>query len=264
MAERIYPGVEDLLTLIMQELPAGVYPDDRADSIDPDARSNSSSELRAHALIYADLYGNLEEIAADKFISTITPEGLAPWELMLFSAVQDAGQGFDTRKNNLLAKRRALGSISLPSIRSLVAGILDPLGIPFDILPYSGQNNGTVTGAWILSVSPLGLSSWLALLDPIRGAGGDSGLVPLDCDLDYAAAGITAQQLADIQATAYTYELQIYGNADATTLALLDRLLTQREPARSTHVITNNATPPDTPPDAGTELWNTNYLWWWQ
>lgn len=245
MSAQIFPDVQQIMELLLAELPNGVYATDLADDPNSDRRSFTSSELRAHAQLLANLYSNLNDINSDKAITTVTPEGLAPWELELFAAAQDASLSYMTRQQNLLAKIRANGGISLPAIDTIVHGVLDPVGLPFVILPYSGQTNGSYTGAWVLDYSPLDEGTYLTLLDPIIGAQTD--FVPLDCSLDYAAAGITAQELADIQATAYTYEVRIFGVADQATLNLLDRQLTALEPARSTHVITNNAPEPVDP-----------------
>lgn len=239
MSKQIFPSTEQVLDILLGELPGGVYAEDRADDPDLDLRSYSSSELRAHAEIFANLYQNLFDINRDKFISTITPDALNAWEKDLFSEAQDASQTFEYRKQNLLSKKRTQGSIALPNINSIVSGILGPLGIPFEILPYSGQSNGVNTGAWLLELSGLDVGTYLADIDPIWGA--LVGYTPLDCNLDYAAAGITLAQMQAIQATAYTYELRIYGNVSADILDLLDKNLTQYEPARSTHVIRNNA-----------------------
>lgn len=245
MSAQFFPNIEQVLDVLMAELPDGPYPKDRADDPDPNKRSNSSAELRAHAQVFANLYSNLRVINQDKFISTVTQEGLARWEVELFAAIQDGALPYLTRQANLLAKIRAYGGISLPIIANVIHGLLDPLGLPFEIFPYSGQFNGMDYGAWIFGFSRLGLDTYLGLRDPLWGAQQD--FVPLDCSLDYAAAGITAQDLLDIQATAYTYEVQIYGNASAMTLSQLDLLLTQHEPARSTHVIRNNAPGPVPP-----------------
>lgn len=247
MSSQLFMNIEQVLDVLFAELPDGVYATDRADDPDPDKRSNSSAELRAMSSMIADLYFNLLDIDLNKAITTIQVDGLASWERDLFAAVQDSMLPFQVRQQRLLAKIRSFGGINFPTINSVVHGILDPVGLPFQILAYSGQSNGTVHGGWLLGFSGLGLDTYLGIEDPLLGTGLGAGQTPLDCDLDYAAAGLTAQDLANIQATAYTYEVQIYGNADVNTLALLDEQLTELEPARSTHVITNNATPP---PDA--------------
>lgn len=248
MTAPLFLNVEQILTILMQELPDGVYPTDRADDPDPEKRSNSSSELRAHSMVLADAYLNLQGIFQDKFLTTVTPGGIAGWNKQLFLTPQDNSQPFATLKANAIAKRRANQGISLPAISTLIHGILDPLGVTFQIIPWSGQFNGTQYGAWILGYSQLGLDTILAGEDPLLGTGLGAGQTPLDCSLNYAAAGLTAQDLANIQTTAYTYEVQIYGTVSAAVLAQLDTQLTQSEPARSTHVITNNA-PGPTPTD---------------
>jgi hypothetical protein len=249
--------------MVFSELPDGVYADDRADDPDFNKRSVSSSELRAHAQLFANLYSNLKDTNDDKFLQSVTPDGLAPWERELFSSVQDSMQSYEIRRANLISKLRSTIGISLPAIKAIVDGILTPLGLAFEILPYGGQDNGNVTGAWVLGVSPLGLSSYLSFLDPLNGETRDPLLTALDCDLDYAAAGLTLSQLQMIQLNAYAYEVQIYGNADATTLSLLNKRLTEQEPARSQHIIRNNATLPTAPVNVGTYGWNTDYLFWW-
>jgi hypothetical protein len=263
MSQQIFLNVEQVLDLIMVELPQGVYADDRADDPDTTKRSYSSSELRAHSQIFANLYANLENINKDKFVTTVTPAGLHPWEMEIFTDIQDATQSFEIRQANLLSKIRANLGINTPSIETLVSAILSPYGLTFQILAYSGQNNGSGNGAWVLGSSSLNFDTYLALQDPLIGESRDMSLTPLDCSLNYAAAGLTLTQLQNIQTTAYTYAVMIYGNASADVLALLDKRLTEQEPARSTHVIVNNATPPTNTPDAGTEQWNDNFLYWW-
>lgn len=244
MSKPLFLNTDQILSVLMAELPDGVYAEDRADHADPAERSYSSSELRAHAQVLANLYENLLAINSDKFLTTVTEDGLAAWEKNLFIEAQDASKPYAIRQQNLIAKYRANGGISLPAIQSIVAAILDPLGLPFQILPYCGQSNGVINGAWVLDESSLGLSTWLAALDPLNGTGLGAGETPLDCDLDYGAAGITQSELVEIQQTAYTYEVQIFGNADSSTLFLLDKQLTAFEPARSAHVISNNVPVP--------------------
>lgn len=231
MAKQFFPNVGQVFTLLFSELPAGVYAEDLADDSDFEKRSYSSTELRAHSQMLADLYENLYDINRDKFVTTATTAGLAKWEKELFAEIQDATLSDEVRRNKLFAKIRSANGINFPTIYKIVQSILGALD--FDILPYSGQHNG----AWILDESSLGLNTWLSNIDPLYG-------YLLDNDLDYAAAGITQQQMIDMQEVAYKYEVRIYGNADAPTLALLDSQLTKYEPARSTHVIRNNQVRP--------------------
>lgn len=249
MTAPFFPTIEQILDIFFVEIPQGVYPEDRADNTDFTKRSYSSSEIRAHAQLFANLYDNLENIYKDKFISTVTPDGLSPWELDLFADPQDPMQTFAQRQTNLLNKLRSTGGISYPAISTLIHSVLDPLSLTFDIIQYNGCGPNASEGAWILEVSILDVSTFLAAMDPLVGERRD--LPPLRCDLDFAASGLTFDELTAIQDTAYTYEVRIFGNADAATLALLDKLLTQKEPARSTHIITNNAlTPGWIDPDA--------------
>jgi hypothetical protein len=240
MTEPAFLSIEQIMDLLMDELPDGVYADDRADDPDVDKRSHSSSELRAHAQMLADLYENLSQIDADKFLTTVTEEGLTPWEKMLFQTAQDSSLDFETRKSKLLAKFRSSGSIARPAISDLVASVLDPLGLTFELAAWCGSDG---LGGWILDFTELDVGTYLAAMDPLLGAKKD--FVALDCSLDYAAAGLTADELAAIQETAYSYEVRIIGHADAETLSLLDLLLTQSEPARSTHRIVNDFVPVD-------------------
>lgn len=241
MSQPIFLNTEELLDIIFAELPDGPYPTDRADDLNPANRSYSSSELRAHSELLAMGYLNLQNIWLDKFAITVTPDGLPQWEKDYFSTAVDGSFTYIQRQQNLISKIRAGGGISVPIITNIVHAILDPIGLAFAILPYSGQYNDNGSyGAWVFEYSQLDWDTWLSLQDPLMGAQRGLGLVPLNCAHNYAAAGINLQQMLDIEATAYTYEVQIYGNADAQTLSILDQKLTEFEPARSTHVIRNN------------------------
>lgn len=245
----------------MAELPASVFPEDRADDPDPAKRSYSSAELRAHAMLLAWVYQNLEDVAADKSISTATATGLVNFEKEYFADAQDTSLTLAQRRQNLLAKYRSSGGISLQAITSIVDGILTPQGLSFAIIPWSGQNNGAFDGAWHLDQTPLGYGSYLSLRDPIYGEQKNQGDVGLDCSLNYQAANITQQDLLDIQQTAYTFEVAIYGNASAQTLSMLDAQLTMFEPARSTHFIRNNATPAADPNAADGGIYEARVAW---
>ena len=235
-----FGDVEKLVDLFLSELPEGVFAEDRADNPDPAKRSLSSSDIRAQMQILADVYANLSAIFDDKFANTVTLGGAARWEKELFPDAQDSSQPLSVRHANLVSKIRASGGISSSVIHDIIDGLLAPAGLTFDLVTFWGQNGG----AWLFEESPVDVCTYLASMDPLRGA---STGAPLDCSLNAVAAGLTAAQVAEIQETAYTYEVRIYGNASSDLLSRLDRMLTQFEPARSTHKIFNNFPGPVAP-----------------
>lgn len=309
MAQPIFPGIEDIMTILLGEMPAGPYAQDRADNPNTMLRSISSSEIRAHAQVFANLYANLQDIDQNKFLTTVNPDEIGNWEQELFTTVVDTSQSFATRQQNALSKYRARGGLSYPYIYSIISSVLTPLGLTFDLVTYNCFNSGT-DGVWILDMSLLDVGTYLGLDDPLTGAVQNSPYI-LDCNAiinvtgtttngspiitavestsgigvgapivgagipsgttvlstttstitmsqnatisalsvaiqiqNYVLAGLTAQEYADIQTVAYTYEVRIYGNASAATLTTLDQLLTQNEKATVTHVIINNFPPP--------------------
>src|SRR5438874_2193993 len=116
------------MDLLMGEMPDGVYATDRADDPDRNKRSYSSSEIRAHARMIANLYANLQDIFENEFISTLHADGLAPWNRQLFSNAVDGSQPFEIQQQNLINKIRANGGISFAAINAVIHTILDPLG----------------------------------------------------------------------------------------------------------------------------------------
>jgi hypothetical protein len=242
-----FPTLEELFDLFVSELPPEMFAQDRADSTDPTQRSISSSDIRAQMTLTSNAYLNLLNIYSDKFISTLTTSGIIKWEKLLFAAAQDSTQTTDVRIANLLTQYRATGGINYVAIYNVVQAILGPSGLSFALVAWSGYNNG----AWQLEIAGLDVGTYLSTIDPLLGV--QSGYAPLDCSLNYAAANLTLQQAQDIQIVAYTYEVRIFGIADAGTLARLDNQLTKSEPARSTHIIMNDfpARPDGTLIDAG-------------
>lgn len=226
---------------MFRQLSPNQFAEDRADDpSDYTRRSFSSSDLRSQATVLAAAYSNLNDIFNAKWITYANEMGITRWEKDLFAEAVDRSLPIATRRANALAKFNANGGISYLAIKAILDPLFAEIGLDYDLVDW----NGLFGGAWILEESQLDVDTYLSLMDPLLGASPPS---PLDCDLDYAAAGITVQQLADIQATAYTYEVRIHGNASADFLLKLDTILTQREPARSTHYIYNNFPGPVAP-----------------
>jgi hypothetical protein len=194
MSNPIFLNVEMCLSILLGELPLGLFATDRADSPDVTKRSYSSSEIRAVAVAYAALYSNLEDIYQSKFISLVNADEIGNWETDLFTTPTDASLPFATRKQNLLTKWRATGGLSYPYIEGLVSSILTPLGLSFTLSVYGG----TPFGAWILESSPLDLDTYLAEEDPLMGK--VVGLYNLDCNARLPTVGTTTNTSAIISA----------------------------------------------------------------
>jgi len=246
--------------MISAELPEGVFAFGSPEKFYTTADDDSVAKCTESA------YNNLERIYQNSFPQS-ADEKISDWEVKVFGAVGSAFDNLQTRRQNVLDKLRERAGISIPIIREKlqktfdkadiisegVNGVIggswlldfnyldvdtflsfrDP-SVPSDAdLSFDIVEWGCESGAWILDVSHLDLETYLGFMDTIRAR-------DLDCDLDYAAAGITAQQLADIQTTAFTYEIRIHGHAEQRFLDYLEKQLTKIEPARSAHYIYND------------------------
>jgi hypothetical protein len=214
-------------------MPPGLYSADTAKNANTALNAWTSSEARAWAMLFTDAYASLLAIWNNKFVTLADASGIQRWEIMVFGSPQSATLSLTQRRNAVLAQLQYQGGINYAIIYAAVYALLNPLGFTFVIQTYNGAVPGS---AWILGTSLLGLDTYLAPCDPIKGTAG----TPLDCSLDYAAAGLTAAQLASIQQTAYTYAVKITGTATDATIAQLDTILTKLEGASRTHQIVNN------------------------
>lgn len=223
---------EQIYRVLQRELPEGVYPDG------PPSAFFSTADNDSIAGIAASGYQNLS-VAYDNYFPQLAVEKLSDWEIAVFGAVSSSLLTVLERQQRILEKLRAQLDISWGSILSQIQEIFDAAGLEFDLVTWCGSVGGG--GAWDLEFSQLDVDTYLSFMDPIRTAF-------LDCSLDYASIGLTADQLAAAQRTAYTYEVRVIGHADASFLADLDAILTAIEPARSTHYIYNDFPGPLDPP----------------
>lgn len=254
----------EVYRMIQRELPAGVYATGSATG------SYTCADDGAFSQVIETLYSNLSTIY-DNYFPGYCLERIADWEITVFGVVGSAFVGVTERKQNVLDKLQEEAGISIPVITDKIArtfakedlisqgssvatpdwlldlnyldvdtyvGFRDPL-VPFSTLQFD-LVSWACGGGWILDESALDVDTYLSGLDPARGVG-------LDCDLNYAALGLSADDLLQIQATAYTYEVRIHGTADQTFLDYLDAQLKQIEPARATHYIYNNYPDPIDP-----------------
>lgn len=185
MSNLIFLDLEQVMTIIMGEIPQGVYAQDRADDADANLRSYSSSEIRTVAQLYANLYANLEDVWLNKFLTTVQADGIGNWESELFSSPANANLPFATRQQNLITKLRATGGLSYTYIEGLISSILTPQGLGFFLASYGG---GPV-GAWHLDFTPLDEDTYLAEMDPLLGD--LVGQYDLDCTAQIITTGNT-------------------------------------------------------------------------
>lgn len=254
-----------LYRMIQRELPEGAYPDG------PPTAFYSTADSDATAAVLGGAYSNLESIY-DNFFPQFSTDRLTDWEIEVLGAPQDATKSLVARHAAVIAHFRSQQTISYSSILAQLQeifsisdlieenntvvtpdwlldfgtldsntylGYRDP-GTPGSTLGFQLVTWCDTPGAWRLGSSMLDVETYLSLMDPLFSTG-------LDCALNYASLGLTAQQLADIQATAYTYEVRIIGTAQQSFLDYLEARLNQIEPARSKHVIYNSYPGPVSP-----------------
>jgi len=251
---------EQIFRMISSELPEGVFAFGSPEKFYTTADDDSVAKCAESA------YTNLERIYQNSFPQS-ADEKISDWEVKVFGAVGSAFDNLQTRRQNVLDKLRERAGISIPIIREKIQKTFDKADIIsegvngviggswlldfnyLDIDTYLSFRDSSVpsnsdltfdlvewgceSGGWILDVSLLEVETYLGFLDPIRAA-------DLDCDLDYAGAGISASELEDIQTNAFTYEVRITGTAEQRFLDYLENQLVKIEPARSDHFIYNN------------------------
>jgi hypothetical protein len=223
----LFLNANQIYRILQRESPPSVYPDG-APSL-----YYSTADQFAFASVLADAYTNLSDIY-ENYSPLTAVDRLADFETLYFGYTLDSSLTVDERRTILLAKIRTQRRTTPADILAVIYSIISS-DIPIEILEWNGNNNGTRNGAWILGVSTLGVDAFLSSRAPIYGNQIDK--VPLDCSLDYEAAGITEQDLTNIQDTAYTYTVNIGTTLDAFTLAQIDEALNQAEGASRRHIL---------------------------
>jgi hypothetical protein len=220
----------ELYLLLARELPDDVYPF----SANP-ADYWHTADLAAHAEAIKNAYDAMEVAYNNYWPQTADEEGIAHHEIARFGDLS-IGLTLQARRDRVLAKMRSMPSLSKPDLKALVEAEL-PTGTLVQLVGWNQYlAGGGVGGTWYLGVSQLGVDTYL-------GAYGSHAYPPgADlCEEDGSELGMTAQEWADYQAQAYTFEVRIYAyTATADELAAIDRVLLEAEAARSQHVIRNN------------------------
>ncbi len=247
-----FPTTYDLYRVLQRELPPGAYLDGAATA------GYSTADMYAVASIISARYDNLQIVYNNEFAQSAV-EYLDEWETTYFGSPINAASGTAQRQQALLAKIRAMPSITLWAVLTTVVSYL-PIGVYAQVVPV-GCGSGPTSGAgWVLNVSRLGSTTILGWgnygttaqlnnpngLDYCALINGGTGtgwrLNQSQLGINTVLTGLnTYQTISAIQAKAYTYLIRIF-DYQLTGAALQAMLLavTAAEPARSTHILQQN------------------------
>lgn len=210
--------------IFQRELPEGVYQDGAPSG------SYSAASIWAKSQLLDDAYDNMEVIYNNMFPQTAN-EQQAEWEIKVFGYTLDGSLSLAARQALVVGQLQHRPGITKAEMIYLVQFVI---GTDKDVAIGEWQNE---TGSWIIGVSQLGVTT-------IFGSGnilsfGNALWPGVDiCHLTAAQVGLTQQQFVQAQDAAYTYSVLIYSyTPTALELQKLNTILTNGEPARSTHYI---------------------------
>ncbi len=227
----IFLSQEQLYRLLERELPEDTYIDGA-----PSA-GFSTADMNAVAFVGAAAYSNLQRIY-DNYFPQYADERIGDWEITVFDQLSDSTLTLQDRRDRVVNKLRARPGITKQDMLNAVTAT-------FPFLAPSGAEIiewGCTDGGWLISESQLGISTFLNGSNGVEVVNGSEDL----CDDNPAAHGLTPEEWAIAQQEAYTFEVRIFNyTLSADQYALLDKVMTAAEPARSTHVITSGLTDAD-------------------
>lgn len=239
-----FPKQNDIYRVLQRELPEGVYLDGAATA------GYSTADMYATALTVANVYAALNIIYLNEFPQT-ADEYIDEWEIKLFGSAINSMQTLDNRRAALLRKIRAIPSITLWQILTTVVSYL-PMGVYAQVVSLGCSAGGG--GGWVLGVSHLSsetILGWadsvtlnnpnnLDLCDLVSGSGWRLGASQLDISTILSGPN-SYQNISQVQAKAYTYEVRIFEYAlTGAPLQAMLLAITAQEPARSAHIVRQN------------------------
>ncbi len=224
---------DELYRVLQRELPPEVYADGAPSG------NFTTADMDSVAKVVGTQYTNLQQIYYNMFPQTAV-DYIQLWAVKIFGTQLDASLTLEEMRDQILARIRAKISMSGPSMLAIVKGVLGA-GIDVEIWAYSSPDTN-----WLLGYSLLGFNTFLSPANWLVATG------PLIYTNGYAFYGLTAEQWANNQYFAYSYEVRIYDyTPSALQLSQIDSLLTIYEPARSQHIIRSGL-------DPSTELYGGN------
>lgn len=223
---------QEIYRILQRELPDDCYADGAPSAF------FTTADMASVAKTIATAYSNLERIYVNYFPQT-ADEKIGDWEVEVFGFVSDAVLTLQERRDRVVQKLLNRPGITKADMERAVTGEIPSLGPSgFEIIEWGCGCCGE--GAWILDESELDVSTFLNGQNLVDAVG------PGLCDASPADYGKTPAEWAEMQEEAYTFEVRIFNRVlTAAERASLDARLTAAEPARSTHVITDNLTEDD-------------------
>lgn len=224
-----------LYRAFQRELPEGVYADG------PPTAFFTTASAYAKAVQLETVYANLQRIYDNQFPQS-ADERIYDWEKYAFGRFLEGSLTLQERRDLIVARFRLRPGITKQDMLDVVYSIIGNDKEVRIITWGCGEDGG-----WELGESQLGVTTYLngsRLVDVTSGIYPDAEI----CDLTAADLGMSQDDFDQMQETAYTYEVMIYGytlTADERTL--IDSELTKREPARATHIITDGLDIADLP-----------------
>lgn len=179
-----------------------------------------------------DAYDQLKYIDDNNFPQNVTDvDKILKWEFMEFGFTLSEDLTLQERIDRVLTKIRTRTNFTIPDLIELVKSVIGS-DKTVDIIEWNCEG-----GAWIIDVSELDFDTYL-------GGGSPQSLINFDCSKTAADYGITEDEFQAALTDAYTYEIRIY-NYTLTDLerSYIEKLVSENEPARSQHVITDNYIP---------------------
>lgn len=212
--------------MLQRELPEGVYPDGNPEKYYSTADQDSVADVMATG------YANLERIYLNYWPQT-AEEKLTDWEITAFGQPLDANLSLADRRNRVVAKLRARKGITKKDMKDAVQSII---GSDKDVVIVEWGCPGGEFGTWQIGVSLLGYNTYLGGYNMLLITGKDACANPLPY-------GVSKEEWDGMKRQAYTYEVKIFGYTLSTAERLaIDSALSAAEPARSSHVISDNQT----------------------
>jgi hypothetical protein len=228
-------STDEIYRMWQRELPEGVYFDGSATG------SFSTASVRAKSMLLKTAYDNMARVYDNQY-PQLADERIFDWELYAFGRYLPGSLTLAERRTKILDRFRLRPGITTSDMKAVVLSIIGQ-DKTVEIRPW-----GCDGGVWLLGISQLGIDTYLAgarLVDITPGVFPGLDLCDLSDDTDPILS--SDFYLAELQETAYTYEVCIFGyTLTDDERNLMDAELKKYEPARAAHVITDNLDPADT------------------